>query len=262
MDFSQIKMVVTDMDGTLLNPAHEVSDRFYTVFEKLQKKGIRFVAASGRQYHSIIDKLDPIKNDITVIAENGAFMVEKDRELLVTPIPQQLKGELLHTIDQIPGAHAMLCGKYKAYFDGRSAPFLQELKEYYASFEVHESLEGITDEIIKIAVYHDRNAEAHIYPAVKQFEDRVKVKVSGAHWVDLNHSDAHKGYALAMLMQGYGLTSQEVMVFGDYNNDLEMLSLSDYSFAMANAHPNVKKVARFETLGNNAYGVEVVLERI
>ena len=41
-----------------------------------------------------------------------------------------------------------------------------------------------------------------------------------------------------------------------------MLSLSDYSFAMANAHPNVKKVARFETLGNNAYGVEVVLERI
>ena len=65
-----------------------------------------------------------------------------------------------------------------------------------------------------------------------------------------------------MLMQGYGLTSQEVMVFGDYNNDLEMLSLSDYSFAMANAHPNVKKVARFETLGNNAYGVEVVLERI
>ncbi|WP_373518659.1 HAD family hydrolase, partial [Pricia sp.] len=68
MDLSRIKMVVTDMDGTLLNSDHEVSDRFLEIFQKLKERDILFVAASGRQYQSIVDKLASIKNDITVIA--------------------------------------------------------------------------------------------------------------------------------------------------------------------------------------------------
>ncbi|MCL6267856.1 HAD family hydrolase [Flagellimonas myxillae] len=262
MDLSQIKMVVTDMDGTLLNSNHEVSPRFFEIFTALQQKNIQFVAASGRQYHSIVDKLKPIKEEILVIAENGALVKDKDRELLVTPIQQDLKDELLEVIDQIEGAHAMLCGKYNAYFDGRSAAFLGDLKEYYSNYEIHESLKDVTDEIIKIAVYHNQNAETHIYPALKDLEHLLKVKVSGLYWVDLNHSDAHKGYALEKLMKAQGLSSNEVMVFGDYNNDLEMLELSDYSFAMANAHPNVKKVAKFNTASNDDFGVERILEQL
>lgn len=52
------------------------------------------------------------------------------------------------------------------------------------------------------------------------------------------------------------------MVFGDYNNDLEMLALSDYGFAMANAHPNVKKVAKYSTLSNDDNGVEHILKML
>ena len=69
MDLSQIKMVVTDMDGTLLNSSHQASNRFFNLFRELQKRDIHFVAASGRQYKSILDKLDPIKDNITVIAK-------------------------------------------------------------------------------------------------------------------------------------------------------------------------------------------------
>ena len=64
MDLSQIKMVVTDMDGTLLNSKHEVSPRFFEIFEELKKKDIIFVAASGRQYNSMVAKLESIKTDI------------------------------------------------------------------------------------------------------------------------------------------------------------------------------------------------------
>ena len=74
MDLSKIKMVVTDMDGTLLNSKHEVSDLFFKLHQGLKDKNIQFVAASGRQYDSIINKLDPIKDDIIVIAENGGFI--------------------------------------------------------------------------------------------------------------------------------------------------------------------------------------------
>ncbi len=262
MDLSRIKMVVTDMDGTLLNSRHEVSDRFFELFKELKRRNILFVAASGRQYHSIVDKLETIKDDITVIAENGALVKERENELLVTPLGNHLREELLESVEAISGAHAMLCGKYNAYFDGKSIPFLEELKEYYTSYEIHESLVGISDEIVKIAVYHNHSAEDYIYPAMKRFNEQIIVKVSGQHWVDLNHSKANKGYALQQVQEHFGILREETLVFGDYNNDLEMLQGAHYSFAMENAHPDVKKVAKFSTASNDNFGVERILEKL
>lgn len=262
MNLSKVKMVVSDMDGTLLNSNHEVSALFFELFEKLKKRNILFVAASGRQYDSIVHKLEPIKNEILVIAENGALVKEKEKELLVTPIQNNLKSSLLSRIENINGAHAMLCGKYNAYLDGKSLPFLEQLREYYASYEIHNDFSTVTDEIIKIAVYHDVSAEDHIYPAMKDLEDLIKVKVSGLNWVDLNHTDANKGFALEKMQARFGISPEETMVFGDYNNDLEMLGKAKYSFAMENAHPNVIEVANYRTTNNDDFGVERVIEKL
>ena len=90
MDLSKIKMVVTDMDGTLLNSNHEVSKLFFSQFKKLQAKGIKFVAASGRQYHSMVSKLENIKDDVIFIAENGAVIKENDREIDITALDLSL----------------------------------------------------------------------------------------------------------------------------------------------------------------------------
>ena len=78
MNLSSIKLVASDMDGTLLNSDHEISALFFEIFEELKKHDIRFVAASGRPYYSIIDKLGAIKNDIIIAAENGGIVVEKE----------------------------------------------------------------------------------------------------------------------------------------------------------------------------------------
>jgi len=250
------------MDGTLLNSNHEVSARFFVLFEELKKRNILFVAASGRQYHSIVHKLAPIKDAILVIAENGALVKEREKELLITPIQEALKASLLTKIEAIDGAHAMLCGKYMAYFDGKSVPFLEQLKEYYTSFEIHDDFNTVTDEILKIAVYHNVSSQSHVYPEMRDLEDRIKVKVSGPNWLDLNHIDANKGFALEKVMQRYGLSKSEVLVFGDYHNDLEMLRLVDFSFAMGNARPTIKKVANYATATNDEYGVERVLEQL
>jgi len=250
------------MDGTLLNSNHQVSTRFLELFEELKKRDIKFVAASGRQYHSIIDKLETIKDDIIVIAENGAVVKNREEELLVTPLGQELRKELLKIIGGIEGAHAMLCGKYTSYFDGQSAGFLDQIKEYYSNYEIHDSYDQITAEIVKIAVYHPTSAEDYIFPALKKYEDRLKVKVSGQNWVDLNHIKANKGYALQQVLDHFDLTSENVMVFGDYNNDLEMLALTENSFAMKNAHPNVLKVANHKTASNDDFGVERILEKL
>jgi Cof subfamily protein (haloacid dehalogenase superfamily) len=262
MDFSKIKMVVSDMDGTLLNSNHEVSDRFLKQFQKLKEKNIKFVAASGRQYHSMREKLHAIKDDIIFIAENGGLAKEGEKELLVNPLSKNTQLKLLQKINSVPGTHAMLCGKYTSYFDESSSQFLDMLKEYYSEYKVVENFNEVDDEILKVAVYHDTNAEKYVYPNFKDLENEVKVKVSGRHWVDLNNITAHKGHALQKVMDLYNLQPNQVLAFGDYNNDIEMLSLVDYSFAMANAHASVKKIATYETKSNDAYGVESVLEKL
>ncbi len=89
MDFSKVKLVVADMDGTLLNSKSEVSEQFFILFDQLKKHQVKFIAASGRQYFSIVDRFESIKNDITIVAENGAFAMHGDKELFTIALPSE-----------------------------------------------------------------------------------------------------------------------------------------------------------------------------
>jgi hydroxymethylpyrimidine pyrophosphatase-like HAD family hydrolase len=80
--------------------------------------------------------------------------------------------------------------------------------------------------------------------------------------VDISQPNANKGYALQLVQDRLGISVDETLVFGDYNNDLEMLRLAHFSYAMENAHPNVKKEARFQTKSNDEAGVEIILEHL
>ena len=262
MDLSRIKMVVTDMDGTLLNSNHEVSDKFFGIFEELKKKDIKFVAASGRQYHSIIDKLAPIQNDIIVIAENGGVAMHQGKQIVNTPLPNNVKNEVLRILHDVKNIHPVLCGKNSAFIKNDSTIFEQKLKEYYSNYEALDNLYDYEGEIVKIAIYHFESSEKHIYPKVFHFEKDLQVKISGANWVDISSKNANKGYALEKVMLENNIQPHELLVFGDYNNDLEMLALADYSVAMENAHPNVLKLANYTTSSNDDYGVERILEHL
>ena len=263
MDLSNIKLVVTDMDGTLLSSNNTVSHKFFELFKALQKHDVHFVAASGRQYASIIDKLDPIKKDITVIAENGGFVLRNDHEILKIELPAARIQQLIPILRNIKNAHFTLCGKKTAYIETHNDRFVSILEKYYSKFTFVNDLSKVKDDdFFKMAVYHFEGSEQFIYPFVKHLTNDIQVKISGKHWVDLSQPNANKGYALNIVQQQMGISAAETMVFGDYNNDLEMLALGNYSYAMANAHPNVKKAARYSTKSNDEEGVEVILEQL
>lgn len=262
MDLTQIKMVVSDMDGTLLNSRHEVSSRFLEVFNKLRSRDILFVAASGRQYKSMEEKLFSIKDEVLFISENGALVVHKNEELLSTPLDSNTVNELLRPIQNINNSFPVLCSKTKAFIGNVPDPIRRILNEYYTEYEELDDLYAYDEPILKIAIYHGENSEQYIYPAVKHWENQLKIKVSGLHWVDISHQNAHKGFALQKVQDLYNIKPSQTMVFGDYNNDLEMIGLSHFSYAMANAHTEVLAAAKFSTTSNDEFGVERVLEEL
>ena len=263
MDLSQIKLVATDMDGTLLNSRGEVSQSFFYLFDELKALDVTFVAASGRQYYSIIHRLHAIKDDMIVIAENGALTMHKDQELQTTEIDRTTYLELLDITKDLKDSQVILCGRKKAYLHEPIHDFTNMLDQFYGKYEIVDDLSKITDEqYLKIAIYNQNGAEKHLYPALKHLENRLKVKVSGEVWLDLSHNNANKGYALKNLQQSLDISPTETMVFGDYNNDLEMMEQATYSFAMQNAHPNIKAVANYTTKSNDENGVEYMLRKM
>ena len=263
MNLSQIKLVVSDMDGTLLNSKGQVSKEFYTVFKALQQQNIEFVAASGRQYYSIVDKLKPIADDIYIIAENGGIAKKGDTTLHHNYFPNEVVFDLITHLRKIEHVYPVICGEKKAYIETKDKNFIQLLSEYYSEYElVNDLLEIKDDNFFKIAIYHFESSEQYIYPHLKHLHDDIQVKVSGKHWVDLSHLDTHKGNALKKLQETLNVSENETMVFGDYNNDLEMMKLAYFSYAMENAHPNVKEAARFQTKSNDEDGVEFVLQQL
>ena len=260
MNLANVKLVVTDMDGTLLNSNHEVSSLFYDLFKELKKHDVLFVAASGRPVYGILDKLHSIKDDMIVVAENGGLVIQNDEVLLSTAFQETNLNHMSNVLKNLPEANVLYCTKDRAYTDGKSENLLQLLDEFYKDYGIIESIHDISVPIYKIALYHEISSEKHLYPDLKHLENDFKVKVSANHWVDISEHNANKGHAVQFIQKLNNISEEETLVFGDYKNDIEMLDSAYFSYAMANAHPEVKKTAKFITKDNNNYGVESILQ--
>ena len=263
MDLSKIKLVAADMDGTLLNAKHELSPGFFPLFEQMKARGILFAAASGRQFWNLLNRFESIQDDVIFIAENGSYVVYKGQDLLVQAMEPDVTREQISTAREIPGIHTILCGKKRAYVESEVPAFIDNVKMYYDRYEVVDDLMKVEDDqFLKIAICDLAGSEANSYPFFKQKKDQLQVKVSGHIWLDISHQLANKGRAIQVLQQKYNISADETMVFGDYLNDLEMMHQASFSYAMENAHADIKNAARFITKSNEAHGVTMVLEEM
>ncbi len=257
-----IKLIVTDMDGTFLNSDHEMSPDFAQMYQELKKRDIMFVPASGRQMRGITKYFDGIKSEIGFIAENGGYIIYKNQELFADEMDHDLVMKIIKAVREIPGARAVLSAKKKAYYETDDQEFIDFFTQYYTKNQkVDDLTEVVDDTTFKIAVYHPDGSEKNLYPVLKQFEEyNLKAVVSGKYWLDVMNQNINKGIALEKLQKSLNILPEQTMAFGDYMNDIEMLKNSKYSYAMENAHPFVKETASFETVSNDNFGVLKIVQ--
>lgn len=250
-----IKFIASDMDGTLLNGQDEIHPEFYEVFEKLKEKDIIFSAASGRQYYNLVKRFEEVKDDIMFIAENGTFVVYKGEEILVNALDKNIALELIDIGRKIEGAYVVVCGKKAAYIESKDEALMQEVEKYYESREVVEDLKSVDDDILKVTMCDFKGSEGNSNKYFEEYRDKLQVTVSGQIWLDITAKGANKGVAIKKVQEMLDINPKETMVFGDYLNDLEMMKNAYHSYAMENAHPELKKVARFVAKSNDDNGV-------
>ena len=263
MDYSKIKLVVSDMDGTLLNSKHEVSPLFLKIFKELQERDIKFAVASGRQYYSLRERMEAIKDELIYIAENGAIVMHKQEQLHIEPMDQEVVHEIIKEVRQLDNKYLILCGREQAYIESTNPEFMEPFLNHYEKYKVVEDLLEVKDDLfLKFTICDLDGAEKNSLPHLKHFEDRLQVKLSGKIWIDFNDKKAQKGNALKAVQNQMKIKEEETVAFGDYLNDIELFQHSGYSYAMENAHQEVKAVATHHAGSNDELGVEKVLEEL
>ncbi|WP_343667849.1 HAD family hydrolase [Chitinophaga sp.] len=258
-----IKLVVTDLDGTLLNDQHEVPKRFWDIANRLFKKGIKLGIATGRPHFSITENFPPLMAHVYAISDNGSFIMHDKREILSKPLPHHELAPLIHTSRGIADTYPVLCGKDYWFLESEDKVLLEKVLIYQKNIKIVDDLTKVEDPILKMSVLDLKGADQHSYPHYIQFADRMKVALGGALWVDVTRTDANKGEAVRMLQQVNGISPDETLVFGDFMNDYEMMKAAKYSYAMKNAYPKIIEAANFVTeKNNNEEGVLDVIEAL
>ncbi|MBD7913537.1 HAD family hydrolase [Clostridium sp. Sa3CUN1] len=257
-----IRLIASDMDGTLLNSNNEINEEFFEVFNKLKEKNIIFAAASGRQYYNLVKRFEKISDDIMFIAENGTFVAYKGKEILVNSLDREVANELIKIGRNIDNAYVILCGKKSAYIEKRDERLVKETKKYYERYEIVEDLTKIEDDILKVTICDFSGSEFNSNKYFKDYWDKLQVTVSGERWLDITSNGVNKGVAIEKVQEIYDINPKETMVFGDYLNDLEMMEKAYYSYAMENAHEDLKKVSNFIAKSNNDNGVVETIKEV
>lgn len=242
-----IKLIASDVDGTLIKDSTpDLYPEMVNAIRRLKEKGILFCAASGRQYYSLRNVFREVADDIAYIAENGAHIVYRGRNISVTPMKREhIEGIMAMMRPCYGECEAIASTASGSLVESKSQEFINLITYgYHNSFRQVEDILKEKDEIIKVAIYRKNSirdlGENYFIPAWK---DKVKVCMAGEEWVDFMDRSVDKGNGLKILEEYLGIGREETMAFGDNNNDIGMMMAAGISYAVETAVDEVKKAA-------------------
>ena len=244
-----IKLVVSDIDGTLLlGEKRELSTEIYDIILELKKRNLFFAAASGRQLENMKNLFAPIADDIFYIAENGAICQWEGEPEVLSEFERELAMRILCEVEKFPDCKVAVSTSGTQYIKSGDYAFYEYMTDFvkYRTTMI-DSFENIQDPIIKIAFYNEDAQDEHYEYFKTVFKNEIRVAKAGNGWVDFISLDSNKGTGLKFLLEKLGIALDEVIFFGDQQNDIEMLELAGTSYAMAHASRDVQKHAKYIT---------------
>lgn len=259
-----IKLVATDIDGTLLDEGTDrLNPELFDIVRDLKEKGIIFAAASGRQYASIRRLFDPVAHDMIFIAENGAYVVCRDVDMLEVMMDRTKAAELVQEIRRMKGCEVAVAAKDAMYIE-RADTGLYDLlvNGYHNQVKVVEDVLKEDIPMIKVSIYCRDGVDGISQGVKSRWEGTFRTMLAGQIWIDFADYSADKGKAIQSIQKSLLIDRSETMAFGDNGNDLGMLANAEESYAIGNAREEVKKAAKHIADTSRNDGVLKVLRKL
>ncbi|QLK85358.1 Cof-type HAD-IIB family hydrolase [Staphylococcus sp. 17KM0847] len=282
-----VKLIATDMDGTLLNAAHEVSEENIKAIQYAQSQGITVVIATGRAFYEAHTPVTEAGLKVPYICLNGAEVRDESLNIIHTA---SINDELYHSVQEIlheEGIYYQLYTNLGIYTEDPERDI-----EIYMDIAKHAGQQANIEKIRQHVQYRIDRGTLKVVSDYKQVEavpgelimkvlafdydleklNRVKEKLathtnlavssSSMGNIEITHVQAQKGVALTAIAEQLDIDKEEIMAIGDNLNDVSMLERVGYPVAMANGMSEVKDIAAFTTTSNEESGVAKAIYRV
>ena len=257
----KIKLVVSDLDGTLLNADSRLPADFSQVVRDLADSDILFATASGRNWQSQKAVFTACNEQMTFICDNGAFIVHKGRPFFISELKEDLwKGIARKCAEYGADCGAVICGVKSAYLL-RNPQIQPIVEQFYPEIVYVDDFDEIEDQVFRISVCYLKGPAGEMFEDFSRcYGDRASLVCAHPVFMDVMNSGINKAAGVLMLQQSLGLTSEQTMAFGDYDNDIEMLKNAGIAYIMENAPLFMREHAQYLAPSNEEQGVVTVLE--
>ncbi len=262
------QMIVTDLDGTLLNSRSALSQKTIHTIERLKKENKIIVIASGRTYAEIVRLTKPLDllsyNKAYFICYNGVLTVKTHPFTVLMKIT--LKKE---DIKQI--IYSLKDQQIKYHIFGENRLFLSNDIKY--TLEDHQPKEveikkinvdeyDQEDDIYKLLIYDEKTKLDHVKTNIPDFiSSNYSVVKSSDQLLEIFHKEGSKGHALIYLSNLLSIPQEEIIAFGDEENDISMIEFAGLGVAVSNAKKEVISAAKVTTLSNVFDGVAIAIDK-
>lgn len=264
-----IKLIASDLDGTLLDKKQKISPVNVSAIKKAMAKGIRFMISSGRNYDTIEPMFSEYGFRCACLLQNGAEIRDEQGTVLSAI---SMKPEDVIRCTEILNSYSLLSeymtnqGVYTIYPKEQAFSFMvdrmhclrpdlsrAELEKmvpetvFFQKLHYADGLESLFErklEVRKIITFHD---DPQLCSKVRaELEEKVDICALSSFPIniEINHKQAQKGIALKRIIEKMGILPEEVVVFGDGLNDKTLFTEFTQSYAPENAEPEIKAMAK------------------
>jgi Cof subfamily protein (haloacid dehalogenase superfamily) len=260
------KMIVLDLDDTLLNDEHTLSKRNKEALMAAQELGVKVVLASGRPTFGMISLAKELQLDqygSYILSYNGSKIIDatSNEELFNSTI----SSEMAHRLYDLSRREGVSILSYKD-----ESIVIEEPNEY-ADIEatitglplqiVDQFKESINEPVVKAMMLAHPDVLVNVEQAmIKEVGEEVSVFRSKPFFLEFTALNVTKGTSLSQLTKKLGIAPEEVIAIGDSYNDITMIEFAGLGVAMGNAPEAIKEIANYVTDTNNHDGVAKVVE--
>lgn len=260
-----VKLLLADVDGTLVTPDKKLTDRAVAAVQTLHDTGVTFAITSGRPPRGMAMLIEPLDIQTPIAAFNGGLLVDRDMNVIEQRV---LPEELVVPVADMMSSFRLDVWLYSGadwYVPKADGPHVAR-ESWTVKFEptvMSDGVQGLTGSVAKlVGVSDDHDAVDKATEAVHdRFGDHVSAAASQPYYLDVTHPQANKGAVARYLAAQYRLDPDDIATIGDMPNDVLMFAHSGLSIAMGQSSPEVKRAARRVTTSNEDEGFASAVER-
>lgn len=249
-----IKAIAFDMDGTFLNPASDYDHEYFArLWPRIQAADILLIVASGNPHYQLKARFPKTADQMSFIAENGVECFDLGQLVYTGEISKDIQASIWDLHRQIDGSDFLLSGLNHSFIPrSERDAFIERIRSHYPNIRRIDGLSEVNEPIAKLLLDVPVDRTLDLRNKINQeFAGQLTAVSSGFGNLDLIAAGMDKAYGLKKLMNRHHWQADEVMAFGDGQNDASMLKLAGASYAMSNGGAEAKAAAKHLT-GSNA----------